>query len=94
MTDRKTFMDDVTSQLKKWDAEIDEMQAKIADGGDDVKQRLTPYLAKAQEARKAVAAKLGEIDDAGEHAWDSVKHEAEHTWNSFKSAVDHFKSQL
>jgi hypothetical protein len=94
MTDRKAFVNDVKAQLKEWDSEIDELQAKIAEGGDEAKQRLTPYLTKAHEAREAVVAKLGEIDDAGEHAWDSVKHEAEHTWHSFKNAVNHFKAQL
>ena len=94
MPDRSQFVNDVKAQLREWNQEIKHLESKLADAGDDAKMKLQPHLAKAHEARRAVEAKLEEIESASEHGWHSMKAEAESRWESFKHSVNHFKSQL
>jgi len=94
VTDRNEFINSVKKQLDEWNGDIDKLEAKIDDASDDTKDQLKHQLAKAHEARDAVARKLGELENAGEHSWDSMKGDVENAWEAFKSSVNHFKSQL
>ncbi len=94
MPERSQFVNDVKAQLREWNQEIKHLESKLETAGDDTKERLEPMLAKAHDARKAVEAKLDEIESASEHTWHSLKTEAEGKWESFKHSVNHFKSQL
>lgn len=94
MTNRDQFINSVKAQLDEWNADIGTLEAKIDDASDDTKVGLKQQLAKAHEAKHAVVAKLHELENAGEHSFDSVKGDVENAWEAFKSSVNHFKSQL
>jgi hypothetical protein len=94
MTDRDTFIKGVKAQLDEWNGDIGKLEAKLEHASDDTKETLRHHLAKAHEARDAVARKLGELGGASEDTWHSVKGDVENAWEAFKSSVNHFKSQL
>lgn len=94
MTTRDDYVEKMKARLDEWNGEIDRLEAKLADAGDDTKQRLEPYLATARESRDRFVAKLGELKDTGETSFESARDEAEHVWKTFKQSVNYFKSQL
>ena len=94
MAIRDEYLKKIKTQLDELNDEIDRLEAKLAEAGDETKARLEPYMEKARESRDSVIAKLGELKDVGEASFEWTRDEVEHVWKTFKQSVNYFKSQL
>jgi predicted nucleic acid-binding Zn-ribbon protein len=94
MTTRDEYVEKMKVRLDEWNGEIDRLEAKLAEAGEETKVRLQPPIAKARESRDRVVSKLGELKQSGETSFDSAKDEIEHMWKTLKQSVNYFKSQL
>ena len=94
MATRDEYVEKMKARLDEWSDEIDTLEAKLADAGDETRRRLEPYMAKARESRDRVVTKLGELKQAGEASFETSRDEVERVWKIFKQSVNYFKSQL
>ncbi len=87
MTDRELYLQKMQAQLDEWKAEVDKLKAKAsgasADAQLEMKQQIQALDGKIEEGK----AKLSELGEASEDAWDSIKEGMESAWDSLKSAV-------
>lgn len=94
MATREEYVAKLKSQLDEWNAEIDKLEAKLAEVTGPAREKLEPYLAKAREGRDEAVRKLAELKNSGEESWDKLEGEAEHLWKTLRQSINYFKSQL
>jgi hypothetical protein len=92
MSKRDEFVEKMKRQLDDWNAEIDNMDEKIAKVKTDLKAKYEKQVEEIRKKRAEGAKKLEELQSAGEEAWERVKDETEHSWAALKDAVNTFKS--
>lgn len=95
MSNKELYRQKVQAQLDEWHAEIDQLKARASGAGADLQLRLNRHI-ESLEARTAHGrAKLAELGESSDAAWDSVKDGFEGAWKSlrvsFKEARDKFK---
>lgn len=73
MSNKEAYKEKIRAQLDEWKAEADKLRARIkkkqADGKIDSSKYLDELKVKQQEAR----AKLKQLEDSGEDAWEDIK---------------------
>ncbi len=73
MSNKEAYKQKIRAQLDEWKAEADKLRARIkkkqADGKIDSSNYLDELKVKQQEAR----AKLKQLEDSGEDAWEDIK---------------------
>ena len=93
--DRKAFIDKLTAQLKKWDDDIDKLEAKAQKAKADVRADYNKQIQDLRDKKKAAQGRLQEVKHAGEEAWEDLKSGAEEAYdsikNAFQSAMSKFK---
>lgn len=94
MVTRDEYVEKMKARLDEWNKEIDTLEEKLSEAGDETRQRLEPYLQKAHESRDQVVAKFGELKEGGETSFEARRDQVEHVWKAFKQSVNYFKSQL
>jgi len=95
MSDKKQYIEKAKATLDQWDAEIDKTKAKLAEAEADGKIEYQKQLDEMRARRDEAEAKLNEVAEAGDDAWDDVKAGFDKAWESisgaFDSAVARFK---
>jgi uncharacterized coiled-coil DUF342 family protein len=93
--DRKVFIDKLTAQLKEWDTEIDQLEAKAEKAKADVKVEYNQQVHELKQKKDAAKSKLEEIIKAGDEAWDELKFGADKAFDemkfAFEAAISRFK---
>lgn len=73
MSNKEAYKQKIRAQLDEWKAEADKLRARIkkkqADGKIDSSNYLDELKVKQQEAR----AKLKQLEESGEDAWEDIK---------------------
>ncbi|MCG2590549.1 hypothetical protein [Rhodohalobacter sulfatireducens] len=73
MSNKEAYKEKIRAQLDEWKAEADKLRARIkqkqAEGKIDSQKYLDELKVKQSKAR----AKLEELEDAGEDAWEDIK---------------------
>lgn len=94
MNEKQLYQQKRQAQLDEWQAEIDKFKAK-ASGASAVAQLKLNEQIKALEGKLAEGkAKLAEIADASDDAWESIKGGAESAWSSLKTSFTEAASKL
>lgn len=73
MANREAYKEKIRAQLDEWKAEADKLRAKMRQKQAESKIDTSKYLDEIKKNRKRVKAKLEELEDAGEDAWDDIK---------------------
>jgi hypothetical protein len=82
------------SEIKKWDAQVDDLNAKGAQMSADLRVGYDAQL-KAMRANRDIAySKLQEMRTANESAWQQMQSGMDAAWTSMKNALDKASSQL
>ena len=93
--DRKAFIDKLTAQLKKWDDDIDKLEAKAQKAKAGIRADYNKQIQDLRDKKKAAQGRLQEVKHAGEEAWEDLKSGAEEAYdsikNAFQSAMSKFK---
>ncbi len=87
MTDkRKAYEEKLDAQLKEWNAEIALLKAKAENAKADLKVEYATKIDNMQNKRDIAKAKLHELKNAGDDAWEDLKTGAEKAWADVKIA--------
>lgn len=91
---REQFVQKLKSQLDEINDDIDALEARLDASATQAREEFRGRLEEAKAQRAAAEAKLQEVRNAGDEAWEDLKHEAEHAWSALKSSVNYFKSHF
>lgn len=87
MTDREIYIESMKAKLDKWNADIDQLEAKAKEAKADLKLEYTHEIDRLKAQRKEAVAKLTELQRTGEGSWDDLKTGIESAWDSLGTAV-------
>ena len=95
MNDKQLYQQKKQAQLDEWKAEVDKLKAKASEASADAQLKLNKQVNALEGKIEDGKAKLAEIAEASDDAWESMKDGVESAWDSMKSAfrgaVDKFK---
>ena len=95
MNEKELYQQKKQAQLDEWKAEVDKLKAKASGASADAQLELHKQIESLEGKIEMAKAKLAEIAEAGEDAWDSIKDGVESAWDlmksSFSEALDKFK---
>jgi len=95
MSLKKAFEKKLEAQMNEWDAEVEKLKAKAQKAEADAQIEFYKRIEDLKEKRETAKAKLAELKDAGEEAWQDLKTGIDTTWkklgDAVKAAVDYFK---
>ena len=96
MNEKELYQQKKQAQLDEWKAEIDKLKAKASGASADAQIKLNKQIEALEGKIEEGKAKLAEIAEAGEDAWESIKDGVESAWDSMRSAfseaVEKFKN--
>lgn len=87
MSDKELYKKKMQSQLDEWKAEIDKLRARASGSSADAQLALNKRIKDLDAKVDTAEAKLAELGEAGEAAWESVKERVESAWGSLKAAL-------
>lgn len=94
MTNREAYKQKVRAQLDEWKADADKLRAKMkqkqADNKIDTQKYLDELKVKQQQAR----AKLEQLEEAGEDAWEDIKSGLEKATSELKQSYAKARSKF
>lgn len=85
---KAAYQEKLEAQLREWSAGIEELKAEAAEVKADAKIQYSEYIDKLAAKQEAAKAKLQELRDGGEEAWEKLKPGLEQVWKDLKGAVD------
>lgn len=94
MSKRDQAIQAAKAQLDELNQEIDRLEEKFDDVGDDLQKRYREEVAKLREQSKKGTAKLEELKAAGEDRWNQLAAEVTKITDAMKHSFNYFKSQV
>jgi septal ring factor EnvC (AmiA/AmiB activator) len=94
MNEKQLYQQKRQAQLDEWQAEIDKFKAKASGASADAQLKLNEQIKVLEGKLAAAKAKLTEIADASDDAWESIKEGAESAWASLKSGFSEAASKF
>jgi len=76
------------SEIKKWDAEIDSLNAKGGQLSDDIRVGYDTQVKAMRADRDLAVSKLQEMRTANESAWQQMQTGVDAAWTSMRNALD------
>lgn len=92
MSKRDDFVAQMQAKLDKWNAEIDELEAKARQQKAQMTADHHARLAGLKQKRNEAADKLSEVRNASEDAWERLKTGADQIWDDLKQTVQETKN--
>ena len=92
MATRQEFYENFKNQLDELNSSAEKLERDLSSAAADVQQKGKEQLGKFQEAKKAAAKKLEEVQAAGSDTWENLKQGAENGMNAVKNALSDIKS--
>jgi hypothetical protein len=81
------------SEIKKWDAEVDKLNAKGKQMSADVRAGYETQVKALRADRDLAYSKLQELHTANESAWQQMQSGVDAAWTSMKNALDKASAQ-
>ena len=94
MNDKNAYVDKLKAQLDVWAAEIDKLEAKAKMAGADARMELDRQIKELKNNQDNAKAKIRELEDAGEDAWEDLKEGVEIAWNRLRQGLDDAASRF
>ncbi|HEQ98643.1 MAG TPA: coiled coil domain-containing protein [candidate division Zixibacteria bacterium] len=86
MSDKELYQQKKQAQLDEWQAKLDEKKAQASGASADAQLKLKEQVKVLEGKIEEGKAKLAELSDAGDDAWESMKDGIESAWETIKSA--------
>ena len=93
MSKKDDYVAAMESQIKKWDAAVDELNAKGQKFTAEARSEYDKQMQAIRANRDLAHSKLQELRAANEAAWHNMQSGMESAWNSMKNALDKATSQ-
>ena len=87
MNDKELYQQKMQARLDEWNAEVDKLKAKGSGASADVQLDMNKQLKVLEGRIEDGKAKLSELTEASEDAWESIKEGVESAWGSLRSAA-------
>ncbi len=87
MNEKALYQQKMQARLDEWKAEIAKLKAKASGASADVQLDVNKQIKVLERNLEEGKAKLSEIAEASEGAWESIKDGVESAWDSLKSAA-------
>ena len=96
MSTKDQFIEERQAEIKKWNVELEDLEAKIAEAGIEAKEKLEheEHIKALRQTRDDAKVKLEEIQDAGDDTWEDLKVGLEHIWTSIKDGFEKVKAKF
>lgn len=94
METRKAYIDKMTTQLKQWDDELQQLKTIADRAKAEVKTEYYRQIDDLRARRENVQLKLNEIRNASDQAWENLKTGLEKGWSELKTAFDSAKAKF
>jgi uncharacterized coiled-coil DUF342 family protein len=94
MAKKDDYLTMMEAQIKKWDAEVDNLNAKAKQMSADARARYEGQIKAMRADRDAAYLKLREMRSASESAWQQMQSGVDAAWASMKNALDKASSQF
>lgn len=85
MSEKDIYMEKMKAQLEQWKADAEQLKAKAAGMGADAQVELKKKVEALEGQIEDGKAKLAELSDATEDAWEAVKDGMESAWAALKT---------
>ena len=82
------------SEIKKWDAEVDKLNAKGKQMSADVRAGYETQVKALRADRDLAYSKLQELRTANESAWQQMQSGVDAAWTSMRNALDKAAAQF
>ena len=87
MINKELYQRKMQAQLDEWKADVDKLKAKASRASADTQLKMNEQIKVLDNKIAEGKAKLSELSQAGEDAWESIREGVESAWDSLKSAV-------
>jgi hypothetical protein len=87
MNDKELYQQKMQARLDEWTAEVDKLKAKGSGASADVQLDMNKQIRVLEGRIEDGKAKLSELTEASEDAWESIKEGVESAWGSLRSAA-------
>jgi predicted nucleic acid-binding Zn-ribbon protein len=94
MSARKQYIEKAKASIDRWNAEIDKMKTQVHDAEADAKIKYQTQLDEMRARRDDGDAKLKEVRQASDTAWDDMKAGFDTAWGSISGAFDNATSRF
>lgn len=84
---RDAYVAKMKSKLDKWSSEIDKMDAKGREAGEETKAAFKEQIANLQAKRTEANLKIEGVRQAGEAAWKDMRTGVNTSWKTLRKAV-------
>ena len=85
---RDLFIDKLTVLLKKWNAELDKLEAEAQKAQLDARTQINRRIQDLRSRKLEAEERLAEVKQAGEGAWDQFKEGAQDTLEDVRNALE------
>jgi hypothetical protein len=89
-----TVMLQVEKYLELNDSDLDELEERAKELGEEGLRRWADYQPELEEKKKVLIAKVQELKDAGPAKWLEMKDGLDQAWSDFKGSMDRAKKAL
>ena len=91
---RDEYVNQLKTKLDQWNTEIDVLEKKVDQVSTEGRQHFEKQLEEAKAHREQLKAKLTELTQAGDAAWEDIKTGVDLAWDAMTSAVRSAKSKF
>ena len=94
MTKRDEYVARAKRQLDEWNADMDDLDAKVQKAADGAKEKYRAQLVSLRAKRQEGEKKLAAVTSASEDSWEHLKSETENVLKALKDSVHEFKQHF
>lgn len=94
MSLKDTYVEKLKAQLDDWSADIDVLEAKAHETNTEWKAKYQDKVEELKYQRALAQAKLTEVQDAAEDAWEEIKKGGESVWETIRQTFAEAKSKF
>jgi len=94
MSTKDQYVKRMQAKLDEWNAEIDALITKAGRAKAGLKVEYGEQIEALKTKQAAARLKLGEMQQAGESAWEDLKAGLEQAWSAMGEAVDTARSRF
>lgn len=87
-TTKQAYQEKLQAQLSEIEAQINVWRAKVEQAEADAKLESQKHLENLEQRRDDIRAKLEELSNAGEGAWEDLKAGIDSAWDDLKRAFE------
>jgi len=92
--DKRAYLKKLSAQLRRKEAEIDNLQARVDAAKDDIRQDLLREYSELRMKRETVRSKMVQLQESGDEIWDDVRDGLEKSWQDLRETFSTVYSKI